>query len=218
MRLEHERELAQLYVKKTFLDAEQKKVPSQDEIRAYFQAHQADYARPATVRVEHVLFAVSPTAQKSEAGQRRAAEKALRKVLLDSKRDPYAFEDLARSRSDDVATRIRGGLLPPLEQAALEKRVGKAVAAELWEKTQPGTIFTKPVRTSQGFELLKLVQHNKGYAPTLDQLQTQITSVLRRQQRTKDYEQFVKSVEASAHVRIDAQAIRDFSTLSVKEH
>ena len=159
------------------------------ESERYYEEHKQEYALPESVRLSEILVAI-PNAP---AGASQADQDALL-AAAKSKADNIEaklqaggqFDQLARSFSDG-STAASGGDLGQYQRGALAK--------VLEDKTfvlKSGQ-FTEPIRTKQGYVILKVVQHTEGGAPPYKQVQDQVTDAL-----------FMKQMEPG-HPRIPRQ-------------
>lgn len=86
------------------------------------------------------------------------------------------FEDLAQLVSKDASTKASGGLLPWVPEGTLVP----AIAQEL-NKLSPGQTTAAPVRTPNGFHVIRLEGRRPFTLPPLAQLQNQIQQNLESQ-------------------------------------
>jgi peptidyl-prolyl cis-trans isomerase D len=81
--------------------------PSQQEITAYFNAHQAEYTVPDQARARHILIQVPHGADaKTDAAAKAKAEGILKQIQAGGN-----FADLAKANSDDPGSKNSGGEL-----------------------------------------------------------------------------------------------------------
>ena len=107
------------------------------------------------IRVAHILVRLSPSAD--EAGQKSAKERIDAAYARLQKGEP--FETVCRDVSDDVTSRMNGGLLPIFETG----RQVPAFEEAAFGLAKPGDL-SKPIRTNYGWHILKLVER-KGIEP-----------------------------------------------------
>jgi peptidyl-prolyl cis-trans isomerase SurA len=123
------------------------------EVERYYEAHKQDYAQPESVNLDEILISTGdqepPTEQKVAAAQAKANDI---EAKLHAGGD---FSQLARSFSDGP-TASSGGDLGQFRRGALAKVLEDKVFP-----LQTGQ-FTDPIRTRQGFVILKVTAHNPG--------------------------------------------------------
>jgi peptidyl-prolyl cis-trans isomerase D len=78
--------------------------PTQQEIKAYFDAHQSEYQTPEQARSRHILIKVDPGADaKTDAAAKAKAEDILKQLKAGAN-----FADLAKKNSDDPGSKDSG--------------------------------------------------------------------------------------------------------------
>ena len=127
---------------------------SDDEIRAYYDAHKKDFDRPGRAQLSFVTIQRSVTAADSAAV--RAHALALRAKILGGEK----FEDVAKAESADSASAANGGSLGSGGRGRFVKAFEDAAYA-----LKPGEI-SQPVLTQFGYHLIKL-DERKGDVLTL---------------------------------------------------
>jgi parvulin-like peptidyl-prolyl isomerase len=148
------------------------------EIADYYNAHQKDFIRDEKVYLSEILIST----QGKDAAQIAAAEKKANQLADDATKG-QRFPDLARDNSD-AATAKDGGSLGGYKKEDLSKEIIAAV----W--TLPKGAVTKPIKLPTGFEIFKVDDHTKqGLAP-LEDVKSEIESVLygpRMQPKVREY-------------------------------
>jgi peptidyl-prolyl cis-trans isomerase D len=117
---------------------------SDDEIRAYYDAHKKDFDRTGRAQLSIVSIPRSVTAADSAGVRARAA--ALRARILAGEK----FEDVARAESADSGSAANGGSLGPGVRGRFVKPFEDAAYA-----LKPGEI-SEPVLTQFGYHIIKL--------------------------------------------------------------
>jgi parvulin-like peptidyl-prolyl isomerase len=123
-----------------------------DEVKAYYEAHKAtpEWQTAPQVRARHMLFAVDETLT----GEAKAAAIVAAKKKLVAAQAALArkekFENVARSLSEDAATRESGGDLGLFAKGAYHAALEKAAFT-----LKPGQV-SAAIETPAGFHLLKV--------------------------------------------------------------
>jgi hypothetical protein len=198
-------ELARAYVEKAFEEPFKKKLPTEDEVRAFFDENRAKLGRPRRLRVGHVAFLAPAADAAAREQKRRAAEKA----LGDARRragDDYAFGEIALTRSEDPRSRGVAGELPFLTREEIAARLG-AAAADAAEATAPGRLVGRVVETAQGFQVLKVLAVEDPHDAAYDELRDAIRARLTADRREKAFDEFAGAIWKGADVRIDEKAL-----------
>ncbi len=132
------------------------------EVERYYEAHKQDYTQPESVHLAEILIATkSNDAAALEAAQARARD-------IESKLQAGGdFSQLARTFSDG-STAAQGGDLGQFQRGSLAKILEEKTFA-----LKAGQ-FTEPIRTRQGYVILKVVQHDPGGPAPYKQVQGQV--------------------------------------------
>ncbi len=207
-------ELARAYLDKAFEEPFKKQLPTEAEIRKYFDENQAKLGRPERVRLAHLAL-VAPRSD-AEARTRKAADaqKLLQEVRRTSK-DEYAFGRLAMTRSEDPRSRPAAGELPFATREELEARLGPE-AAEVAFAAPPGRIVERVLETEQGFQVVKVIAREAGREASYDELRDAIKVRLTVERREKAFKEFMDALWARSDVKIDEAALKQVAPVDGK--
>ena len=159
--------------------------PSDSELKKFFHEHSGYFARDARLEVRQLFFRATPS------GATAARDRALaaRKLWLAAERD-------SELPSSDPAPL-------PLPSSAmsvqkLEQYVGATLARTAAEL--PSGAVSEPIRTPDGFVLLRVVRRDGGDVPALSQVRDQVLAEWRRRQSEARLRQFLEGRRARASV------------------
>jgi peptidyl-prolyl cis-trans isomerase SurA len=134
------------------------------EVQRYFEAHKQEYAQPESVRLSEILVSTGTPAtaregvsQPDDPAQVDAA-KAKADGIEAKLKAGGDFAQLARNSSDGP-TAAQGGDLGQFRRGALAKVLEDATFG-----LKAGQ-YTEPIRTKQGYVILKVIQHVPGGVP-----------------------------------------------------
>jgi peptidyl-prolyl cis-trans isomerase SurA len=138
--------------------------PTPGEVQRYFEAHQQDYAQPESVKLGEILIS---TGSQPDDPQKLAEAKAKADDIEARLHAGGDFSQLARSFSDgttaaqggDLGQYKKGQLDPLFEQKTFVLKAGEV---------------TEPIRTKQGFVILKVIQHVPGGVPQFKDVQNEV--------------------------------------------
>ena len=149
------------------------------EVQRYFEAHKADYAQPESVKLSEILVstgtpapsATTPGAVEPDDPQKLATAKSKIDDIEAKLKAGGDFSQLARTSSDgptaaqggDLGKFGRGSLAKVLEDQAFSLKTGQ---------------YTEPIRTKQGYLILKVDQHVEGGTPQFKDVQPQVEETL----------------------------------------
>ena len=142
------------------------------EARAYYEQHQQDYQQPESVRLAEILVSTGqPDASGNDDPAKVAAAKAKADDIEARLHSGGDFTQLARSFSDGP-TAAEGGDLGQFRRGALAKVLEDATFA-----LKSGE-WTEPIRTKQGWVILKVTQHTQGGVQPFSDVQEQVDEAL----------------------------------------
>ncbi len=160
---------------------------AKDDIKKFYEEHQADMQQPEQIRLSEILVAPktaapapapapaagatppAPTPEETEAALSAAQAKA--QDLLEQLRQGGSFEELAKKQSDGPSA-AQGGDLSDFKRGVLAKELEDKVFA-----MKAGEV-TDVVRTKQGFVILKVTEHQAAGVPTLKEVEPRIQDAL----------------------------------------
>jgi peptidyl-prolyl cis-trans isomerase SurA len=164
------------------------------EIQQYYDQHKTEMQRPEQVRLSEILIPTQTTPPiKNDKGQTQLPETPSPELVAQAQAKAnqiYAmlkkgdkFDEVAKKYSGGPTAAI-GGDLEYFKPGTLSKDLETQVFA-----LKPGD-FTEPIRTNQGFVILKVTEHQAGGVPTLKDVEPQIQEQLymtKMQPALRDY-------------------------------
>jgi peptidyl-prolyl cis-trans isomerase SurA len=124
---------------------------SQADEQAYYEAHKSDFDRPEEVKLSEILI---PTANPDDAAQVADAEKKANDLEAQLKAGKD-FAAVAKAGSGGP-TAAQGGEIGDFKRGQLAK-----VLEDQTFSLEPGK-YTEPIRTKQGYVILKVDEHQAG--------------------------------------------------------
>lgn len=138
---------------------------SEEEMKEYYDANQAQYKKGATVSAKHILV---------------AAEEKCNEILAAITSGEKAFEQAAQEfstcpsgqRGGDLGTFGKGQMVPEFEKAAFEAEINQVVG---------------PVQTQFGYHLIKVETKNEAEVAAFEEVKESIRRALIQQKQNKLY-------------------------------
>jgi peptidyl-prolyl cis-trans isomerase SurA len=131
---------------------------SQSQEQAYYEAHKQEFTQPEQIKLSEILVPTAADANDAAVAQAQAKAEGIEAKLKAGEN----FEDLAKADSGGP-TAAQGGDLGMYKRGALAK-----VLEDQTFNLKPGE-WTAPIRTRQGFVILKVTDHvPAGVAPLKD--------------------------------------------------
>lgn len=135
-----------------------------EELRGYYDQHKTEFVVLDKKRLSHILFEIPEEATAEQIAEVTSKAEDVRQRLLQGE----AFNELAKSSSDDIASANSGGdlgfLEPGLFDQVFETAAGKLALDEVSE----------PVRTRFGLHLIKVTELKKGSGEDYEAVKVQV--------------------------------------------
>lgn len=188
----------QRLIKTEFDDKQSPESIPKADVEAYYKQHIDEYVQPALQRASQIVV---------------ASEKEAQEILAQVKTaDLRTFHQLARDKSIDEATKTRGGDLRFFD--ATGKLRGEPpgtvpmplVKAAFALKTN-GDVAPKPIKTEQGYAVLKLTGSRPALSRKLADVEESIRVRLWRDQRQQNIDAFVTALRAQYKPEIHAELV-----------
>lgn len=165
--------------------------PTQGQEQAFYDAHKQEFEQPEQVRLSEILIPTPADASADVVAQAQAkAADVAAKVKAGAK-----FEDLAKtysggptaSQGGELGLFKRGALAKVLEDQTFVLKTGEATA---------------PIRTRQGFVILKVTEHVDAGVPQLKDVEPQIQEALYMQQMQPALRAYLTKLREDAYIDI----------------
>ena len=166
---------------------------TKEEENKYYTDHQKDFEHPERVRLSEILVSTEKLEPGDQAGLAAAQQKA--QQLFEQVRGGAPFDEAARKDSDGP-TKDQGGDLGYFKRGTLAK--------ELEDRTfamKAGEI-SEPVRTKQGFLILKVTEHEQAGVPPFKDVESQISDQLYLQKLQPALRDYLTKLREDAYIDI----------------
>ena len=140
-----------------------------DEIRGWYEDDKERYKTPPSYHAAHILITVPSDADEPTREQARETIHDLESRV----RAGEDFAALAKAHSMDTGTAENGGDLGFVKEGELEEAVYSALG-----QLQPGEL-AKPVRSTFGWHLVKLIEAQGGEVKPLEEIQDEVEAAYR---------------------------------------
>jgi peptidyl-prolyl cis-trans isomerase SurA len=179
---------------------------TQAELQKYYQQHLSDFTQPESVRLSEILVPVQTSGDETA---NLAAAKAKADDLDAKIKGGASFADLAKANSagstaaqgGDLGIYTRGKLAKQLEDATFALDAGKA---------------TQPIRTRQGYVILKVTEHTPGGTQPLASVRPQVEEAAFMSQMQPKLREYLAKLRQNAYIDVrpgyaDTAAVRNES-------
>lgn len=164
---------------------------SQADVQKYYDAHQSDFDSPESVKLSEILI---PTANPDDAAQVAEAQKKADGLATQLK-SGTDFATLAKAQSGGP-TAAQGGELGEFKRGQLAK-----VLEDQTFDLKPGE-YTQPIRTKQGFVILKVDGHTAGGVQPLKDVEPQVEDALYSQKMAPALRQYLTKLREDSYVEV----------------
>ena len=174
------------------------------QLQQYYRQHINDFTQPESVRLSEILI---PVKSGGDENANLAAAKA-KADDLDAKLKAGAnFEDLAKANSAG-STAAQGGDLGEWKRGSLAKQLEDATFT-----LQPGHT-TAPIRTRQGYVLLKVTQHTPGGTQPFASVRPQVEQAAFMNEMQPKLREYMARLRQNAYIDVrpgyvDSAAVRN---------
>jgi peptidyl-prolyl cis-trans isomerase SurA len=163
----------------------------QDEVKKYYEAHRERFRKPESVTLSEIFLSL--------AGKPEAEVRARAAQLVAQARGGADFAALAAANSEreDQGVRIgtqTKGKVGTFEVPSLREDIANAI------KNTPAGSVTDPVRTDEGYQILRVDQRTPGSDATFNENRVrEAITIERSEQNRKDY---LKKLREEAYIKI----------------
>ncbi len=173
------------------------------DVKKYYEDNKQKFHRPESYRAHHILAAIfppellksTPVAELQNKKQEltRKAEARIDEIHKELK-EGADFEELAKKKSDDEASRESGGDLDVIYKGIFDPSFDEAVS-----KLNPGEISGK-VETQFGFHVIKLIEKYPSEQAPFDEMEKTIQKYLFMEEAKKLVEVYIEDLRKQAKI------------------
>jgi peptidyl-prolyl cis-trans isomerase SurA len=178
---------------------------TREEAQKFYEEHKAEISQPERVRLSEILIANNPNAPKSVPGkdnalvepsaEQVAAAEARANDIYQQLKAGAKFDELARKESN-ASTAEQGGDLGYFKRKDLAKELeDRSFALKVGE-------FTAPIRTRQGFIILRVNDHIEAGTPPFERVRDQIQEQLYSQKVQPALRDYLTKLREEAYIDI----------------
>lgn len=164
---------------------------SQSDVQKYYDAHKSDFDSPELVKLSEILV---PTANPDDAAQVADAQKKADDLVAQLK-SGSDFAQLAKTQSGG-STAAQGGELGEYKRGQL----AKVLEDQTFDLKQGE--YTQPIRTKQGFVILKVTDHTAGGVQPLKDVEPQVEDALYSQKMGPKLREYLTTLREQAYIDI----------------
>lgn len=165
---------------------------SDEEIKAYYDAHQDEFKEPLKVHASHILIKLAPNATDA---QKKAAKAKADEVFALAKKTPAKWLEISKKYSE-VPTRDRGGDLGFFSRDHTPQQFGDAAFG-----ASAGDIVG-PIETNFGYHIIRVGEKQKEGVMDFKKAKAKARMSLITSKRDQMKDQYVQKLHVNAKVDI----------------
>ncbi|HJZ70580.1 MAG TPA: peptidylprolyl isomerase [Vicinamibacterales bacterium] len=181
-----------------------------DEAKAYYEAHMNEFTTAPTVTLREILVATPTDPKGINVGADEAALAKAEDIRKRVTTGREAFDRVAGELSDSPS-KANGGLIGPLSVNDIAPDLRKLI-----DKMKPGDV-SEPVRVSRGYQLLKLETMTATQVLSLEQAREQISERVFTDKRKAEFQKYIQKLRAQAIIEWKNPDIRRAFEEGVKQ-
>jgi parvulin-like peptidyl-prolyl isomerase len=166
--------------------------PSEDDVKAVYEARKADLQVPAQIRLAQIYIAIPKDAAKD------AQDKAKLRIDEISKTAKAGdFSAVAREKSEERETASKGGEVGWLAESQIQPEIRSKVAS------LPKGAVTDPIRLPDGWYVIKVLDLKETHTATFDEVRSQLITALRNERARANREAYLARLQQQNPVALD---------------
>jgi len=175
----------QRMIRERFDEAMTPETIPEEDVRGYYDSHDAEFHRPEMVRASHILL--------------DTREDAAALITELAEQDARAFRQAARDRSVDTETKLRGGDLRYFTNEgrglnAQDAEVDPLIVAAAFELGEVGDVSAAPVVVGERFSVIKLTGRRPEESRSYEEASQTIRLRMWRERRQTGLEDLVREL------------------------
>lgn len=175
--------------------------PTEADMKAYYEDNVGNYKKPEKVRARHILVS-----DKNE-GMSILAD------LLKKKVSQYEFRRLAQEKSQDEATKNRGGDLTFFTRAA-DRQDGDPVIDDkiveaVFNLKENGSIHPKLIETDKGFHIVMRTGHRKAMNLSFEDAKDRLKQLVKRESHKEKTDKAIDALMEKYKVTLFEENLKD---------
>jgi peptidyl-prolyl cis-trans isomerase SurA len=171
---------------------------SDEDLRNYYQSHQADYQGEMELRVRHIFLPLAEEAAQAEVERVTQLGERTRQRLLDGEDFATVAKEVSRGPGAE-----EGGDLGWLRRGTIQKQL-EDVAFGLAD----GQV-SKLARVGPGLHLFQVVERRHGGARTFEQAKDDIRDILTQEQTASYRDQYLAELKRDAVIELNLAELKD---------
>ena len=177
---------------------------TEEEARQYYLSHKDEFVEPATVTLREIMIEVPSATQAGEQGVNVGAVDAAEKEADAVRARILAGEDFGKVAAEvsDAASKANGGLIGPFNMKDVSEALKKTLAS-----MKPGDV-TQPLRTANGFQILKLETLQESAVQPFDSVRDLVADKVYEARQQSEMRKFLARIRSQALIEWKNQDLK----------
>jgi peptidyl-prolyl cis-trans isomerase SurA len=174
---------------------------TEDEARTYYESHKNEFTKLPTVTLREILVAVAADARGVNVAAEESAKQRAEELRTRVTTGGEPFEKIA-SEASDAPSKANAGLIGPISLDDLSPDLRKTI-----EALQPGAV-TDVIRTTRGFQFLKLENSTPIEIMPFEQAREQIGDRVFTDKRKGEFQKYLEKLRSQAIIEWKNQDVQ----------
>jgi peptidyl-prolyl cis-trans isomerase SurA len=177
---------------------------TEEEARQYYQQHRNEFVEPATVTLREITIEAPTTTQGGQAGVNVGAMDDAEKEAKTVRARVIGGEDFGKVAAEvsDSASKANGGLIGPFQVNDLSDAL-----KTMLQSMKPGDV-TEPIRTANGFQILKLETMTESAAQPFDAVRDLVADRVYAARQQSEMKKFLARARSRALIEWKNQDLK----------
>jgi peptidyl-prolyl cis-trans isomerase SurA len=167
--------------------------PTQAQEQAYYEAHKQEFQQPEQIKLSEILVPTAADSNEAAVAQAQAKADGIEAKL----KAGASFADLAKSDSGGP-TATQGGELGMYKRGTL----GQVLEDQTFN-LKAGE-WTAPIRTKQGFVILKVTEHQAAGAAPLKEVESQVQEAMYGDEMQPKLREYLTKLREDSYIEIQS--------------
>lgn len=170
--------------------------PSEEEVKTVYEARKSDLQVPKQIRLAQIYIAIPKDASKESQDKSKTRIDEISKAVKTGD-----FASVAREKSEERETASRGGEVGWLAEARIQPEIRSKVST-----LSKGSV-TEPVRLTDGWYVVKVLDVKDAHTATLDEVKDQLVKALRNERLRANREAYLAKLQQQNPIALDELAL-----------
>ena len=194
LQMERAKDQALLEAYANFIARPPAEYPNDADVKTYYEANTASFVAPTQYRVAQIYLAIPEGADKAKLD---SIAKQAQDLSTQAQKATTDFAALARENSAHKESAQKGGEMGWLAESQLIPEIRTVLTQLTLGKT------SSPIKTSQGFHLMKLLEKKESMVRPLVEVKSAIASALRYRKAQENERKYLEDLASKSPIAVN---------------